>query len=149
MESLNNEKKMNSEITSRYTIVIATAKRARQIIDGSTPLVYASSDRAVSIAVNELAEGKLQITANPEITENIPERSVAAMYYKGITSTTVAKDDHDDDSLDEDLDDEAENYGDEEYKEEEYQESYRDEDYSDDIDSEGMGGYPDGDFDNE
>jgi DNA-directed RNA polymerase subunit omega len=148
MESLNKEKKMNSEITSRYTIVIATAKRARQLIDGCDPMVYASSDRAVSIAVNELAEGMLQITANPEVTENIPERSVAAMYYKGITSTTVAKDDHDEDGIDEDLDDEAESY-EEEYKEEEYTENYGDEDYADGIDGENMGGYPDGDYDND
>ena len=48
-------------IGSRYTIVIAAAKRARQIIDGDEPLVYASIDKPLSIAVEELNKGKIKI----------------------------------------------------------------------------------------
>ena len=49
-------------VNSRYTIVCATAKRARQIIDGSEPLVdYKNGDKPLSIAVKELYDGELQI----------------------------------------------------------------------------------------
>ena len=91
MEKLNNQKRVDSEITSRYTIVLAVAKRARQIIDGANPLTYAPTDRAVSIAVKELDEGKLNIKADPERLEITQERPVTALYYPGITS--VSKDD--------------------------------------------------------
>ena len=48
-------------VNSRYSIVMATAKRARQIIDGDEPLAYASCDKAFSTAVEELYEGKVKI----------------------------------------------------------------------------------------
>ena len=45
-------------VNSRYSIVIATAKRARQIIAGSEPLVEgAEGKKALSIAVEELYTG--------------------------------------------------------------------------------------------
>ncbi len=49
------------DIKSRYSIVIAAAKRARQIIDGDEPMVHAALDKPVTAAVNELYEGKLKI----------------------------------------------------------------------------------------
>ena len=91
MEKLNNQKRVDSEITSRYTIVLAVAKRARQIINGANPLTYAPTDRAVSIAVKELDEGKLNIKADPDRLEITQDRPVTALYYPGISS--VSKDD--------------------------------------------------------
>ena len=42
-------------INSRYSIVMATAKRARQIVDGDEPLIDADEgDKPLSIAVEEL-----------------------------------------------------------------------------------------------
>jgi len=47
---------------SRYTIVIAAAKRARQLVDHEEPLVSKIKvDKPVSIAVNELYEGKIKV----------------------------------------------------------------------------------------
>ena len=43
-------------IGSRYTIVIAAAKRARDIIDGKPILTDVEIDKPVSIAANEIAE---------------------------------------------------------------------------------------------
>jgi DNA-directed RNA polymerase subunit omega len=63
MEVLNNDQSMDNKITSRYSIVIAAAKRARQIIDGAEPLIYTRSDKAVSIAVNEIYKRKIKINA--------------------------------------------------------------------------------------
>lgn len=49
-------------VNSRYSIVAATSKRARQIIDGADPKVkYGSKDKPLSIAVKELFEGELEI----------------------------------------------------------------------------------------
>jgi len=53
----------DNEITSRYTIVMAIAKRARQIIDGAEPLSKAETDKAVSFAVAEKSAEKLRVTA--------------------------------------------------------------------------------------
>lgn len=47
---------------SRYTIVIAAAKRARQLVDHADPLVDDTKvDKPVSIAVNELYQGKIGV----------------------------------------------------------------------------------------
>lgn len=48
-------------ISSRYSIVMATAKRARQIIGGEEPLVQAKLDKPLSIAIEELVQGKIKI----------------------------------------------------------------------------------------
>ena len=63
MEVVNSEVETGEEnvVSSRYSIVLATAKRARQIIDGDEPLVYASIDKPLSIAVEELNKGKIKI----------------------------------------------------------------------------------------
>lgn len=53
-------------VNSRYSIVMATSKRARQIIDGSEPLVKASCDKPFSIAVEELYQGKVKILGDGE-----------------------------------------------------------------------------------
>ena len=44
-------------VQSRYSIVLATAKRARQIIAGSEPLVKCASNKPLSLAVEELYSG--------------------------------------------------------------------------------------------
>ncbi len=69
MNVLNNESDLNSNITSRYIIVIATAKRARQVIAGDKPLVTTGVNKAVSIAVKELYENKLTITESADTTD--------------------------------------------------------------------------------
>lgn len=49
-------------VNSRYSIVMATAKRARQIIAGDDPLVdNLSVEKPLSIAVSELEQGKIHI----------------------------------------------------------------------------------------
>ena len=54
----------SKKIDSKYTLVIATAKRAREIFSRQDNVfVEYNSDKPVSIAVNEIAE-KLNITTN-------------------------------------------------------------------------------------
>ena len=57
-------------INSRYSIVMATAKRARQIVDGDEPLVRVSrGEKPLSTAVAELNEGEIRILAEDEVEE--------------------------------------------------------------------------------
>ena len=51
-------------VNSRYSIVLATAKRARQIIAGSAPLAKnPSCPKPLSIAIEELASSAIKIDA--------------------------------------------------------------------------------------
>lgn len=53
-------------INSRYSIVIATSKRARQIIAGEEPLVKSPSNKPLSSAIGELCSGKVRIVSEDE-----------------------------------------------------------------------------------
>ena len=51
-------------VNSRYSIVLATSKRARQLIDGATPLVRVKDgQKPLSVAIDELNSGQLKIIA--------------------------------------------------------------------------------------
>ena len=57
-------------VQSRYSIVYATAKRARQIIAGEEPLVKnVRSNKPLSVAVEELYKSKVKIVGDEEISE--------------------------------------------------------------------------------
>ena len=53
-------------VNSRYSIVMATAKRARQIVDGDEPLVADSDKKPLSVAIDELNEGQIKIIGDEE-----------------------------------------------------------------------------------
>ena len=57
-------------VNSRYSIVCATAKRARQLIDGALPLVTPKCNKPLSIAVDEIYQGKVKILSEDEEEEN-------------------------------------------------------------------------------
>lgn len=49
-------------VNSRYSIVLATSRRARQIIGGDTPLVpRANGKKPLSVAIEELYQGEVKI----------------------------------------------------------------------------------------
>lgn len=56
-------------VNSRYSIVMATSKRARQIISGDEPLVSGAGRKPLSLAVEELNQGKIKILAEDEVME--------------------------------------------------------------------------------
>ena len=53
-------------VNSRYSIVMATSKRARQIIAGDDPLVNVKETKPLSIAVAELNQGEIKILTEEE-----------------------------------------------------------------------------------
>mgnify|MGYP002870184441 CR=1 FL=1 len=54
------------KMENRYTLVIATSKRARQISKGSEPLVKNDDIASVSIAADEINDGKVTIKEEEE-----------------------------------------------------------------------------------
>lgn len=49
-------------VNSRYSIILATAKRARQIIDGDEVLIQAKpGQKPLSIAIDEVNQAKIKI----------------------------------------------------------------------------------------
>ncbi len=60
-------------VQSRYSIVIATAKRARQLIAGEEPMVpHAYNKKPLSVAVEELYESKVKIISEDDLEEEEP-----------------------------------------------------------------------------
>ncbi len=53
-------------VNSRYSIVMATAKRARQIISGDEPLVDGEGKKPLSVAVEELNESQIKILSDED-----------------------------------------------------------------------------------
>lgn len=47
------------KVDSRYTLVVVSAKRARQLTEGATKLTRCNSDKPVTVAINEMYEGKI------------------------------------------------------------------------------------------
>ena len=57
-------------LNSRYSLVLATSKRARQLIAGSEPLVDgAAGKKPLAFAIDELYKGKVKIVATSEEEE--------------------------------------------------------------------------------
>lgn len=70
MKVVNSDSEANNTqpvVNSRYSIVLATAKRARQLIDGDEQLVTNVDGRKpLSVAVEELYQGKIRILGDDE-----------------------------------------------------------------------------------
>ncbi len=76
MSAINEEAIENGEnpvISSRYSIVIAASKRARQLIAGDKALVRVKNGRHLSTAVEELYQGKIKILPSEAVAEEVPE----------------------------------------------------------------------------
>lgn len=67
IQSLNSEVEEGEQpiVNSRYSVVLATAKRARQLINGAEPLADTiPCNKPLSIAVEEVYEGKVKIVGD-------------------------------------------------------------------------------------
>ena len=72
-------------VQSWYSIVIATAKRARQLIAGEEPMVpHAYNKKPLSVAVEELYESKVKILSEDDSDEDagLPEGEESGTWAK-------------------------------------------------------------------
>ena len=121
IDSMNkNREEGELEVQSRYSVVIASAKRARQIIDGDAPLVKAEEDRKpLSIAIEEISKNLVNVEKGLD-------------YEEEPMNPTTEVEDYSRYALDEDLDDEEEVDPDSEAENDDYlQEDGEEDDYSD------------------
>ena len=51
-------------VQSRYSIVMAASKRARQLVDGAEPMVDDADNKPLSTAIEEIYSQKVKILAN-------------------------------------------------------------------------------------
>lgn len=58
------------KVEDRYSLVIVTSKRARQIIAGKKPLSDVDSQKPLTIAINEVNEGKVSYEPMQQTEEN-------------------------------------------------------------------------------
>ena len=54
-------KELLEKVENRFGLVVATAKRARQIADGDEVLTNVNEESPVTLAANEIAEGKVKV----------------------------------------------------------------------------------------
>ena len=54
-------KELLEKVDNRFELVVVTAKRARQIADGAEILTKVDEESPVTLAANEIAEGKVEI----------------------------------------------------------------------------------------
>ncbi|RDU24853.1 DNA-directed RNA polymerase subunit omega [Anaerosacchariphilus polymeriproducens] len=68
MKVVNREVEIGEQpvVNSRYSIVIATSKRARQLIGGEEALVMEKGKKPLSIAIEELNSSKVKIVSDDE-----------------------------------------------------------------------------------
>lgn len=73
IEAINTNSEENDNtmmLNSRYSLVLATSKRARQIIGGSEPMVEgAAGKKPLSVAIDEFYKGKVKILSDNETEE--------------------------------------------------------------------------------
>lgn len=48
-----------TKVDNRYSLVIITSKRARQIIDGDKPLIDTEKSKPLTVAINEVNSGAI------------------------------------------------------------------------------------------
>ena len=60
------------KVDSKYTLVVAVSKRARQLVDGQPKLTRVDSNKPVTIAINEINDSKIVYERNkPEKSEDL------------------------------------------------------------------------------
>lgn len=63
-------------LNSRYSLVLATSKRARQLIAGAEPMVKgAAGKKPLSVAIDEFYQGQVKIVADNKKEEEVTEQA--------------------------------------------------------------------------
>ena len=57
------------KVDCRYTLAVEASKRARELIDGSAPLIDTKETKPLSIAIEEINRGLITYERNPEDEE--------------------------------------------------------------------------------
>jgi DNA-directed RNA polymerase subunit omega len=120
-------------VNSRYSIVIASAKRARQIIAGEEPLIDCDpKKKPLSIAVDELYGGEVKILPEDDYEETTIVTPVQTSFV--VDDGSEYAEDSEDEESDEDEDEEDKDTDGEEEEESEVEYYYNKESTDEDED---------------
>ena len=73
-------------LNSHYSLVLATSKRARQLIAGAEPLVSGTAGKKpLAIAIDELYKGQVKIVATGEENEEETKATASAVTDEAVT----------------------------------------------------------------
>lgn len=64
------------KVDNRYSLVVATSRRARKIIEGEEPTLYNVGNKALTIAINEVNQGIIKIDETEDESNNIDETEI-------------------------------------------------------------------------
>ena len=131
IESMNrNREEGELEVQSRYSVVIASAKRARQLIDGEEPLIKGEEGKKpLSMAIEEISRNLVNVEKGLDYEEEpiiIPEK-------EGYSHYALDEDLEEDEDIEEDPEEKEE---DEEFSDmEEEEEDFGEDDYQSDSEA--------------
>lgn len=60
---------ISEKVDSRYTSVVETSKRARQLVSGAQPLIDPKEMKPLMVAIDEVNRGLLTYSRDPETEE--------------------------------------------------------------------------------
>ena len=60
---------LSEKVDCRYTLVVETSKRARQLLAGAQPLIDAKDMKPLKVAVDEVNRGLLTYARNPDLED--------------------------------------------------------------------------------
>ncbi|MEA4997942.1 MAG: DNA-directed RNA polymerase subunit omega [Candidatus Limiplasma sp.] len=60
---------LSEKVDCRYTLVVEASKRARQLVQGSQPLIDAKEMKPLKVAVEEINRGLLNYARNPDLED--------------------------------------------------------------------------------
>ena len=72
-------KELLEHAENRFALVIATSRRARQIADGEKKLTNVDEESPVTLAVNEINEGKVKIYKADEVEDEDENEDVSIL----------------------------------------------------------------------
>lgn len=126
IESMNrNREEGELEVQSRYSVVIASAKRARQLIDGEEPLIKGEEGKKpLSMAIEEISRNLVNVEKGLDYEEEpiiIPEKEGYSHYAldedleedEDVEEDPEEKDEEEDYS---EMDEEEEDFGEDDYQ---------------------------------
>lgn len=126
IESMNrNREEGELEVQSRYSVVIASAKRARQLIDGEEPLIKREEGKKpLSVAIEEISRNLVNVEKGLDYEDEpiiIPEKEEYSRYAidedldedEDVEEDPEEKDEEEDYS---EMDEEEEDFGEDDYQ---------------------------------
>ena len=133
IESMNrNREEGELEVQSRYSVVIASAKRARQLIDGEEPLIKGEEGKKpLSIAIEEISRNLVNVEKGLDYEEEpiiIPEK-------EGYSHYALDEDLEEDEEVEEELEGKEEEEEGEFSDREEEEEDFGEDDYQSDSEA--------------